>query len=73
MPISLREEAADMADNDGISFNQFICLAIAEKLTRIRRKALQAEGSPTVLPIAHNHLEQQCAASFLSDSSHPAA
>ena len=52
MPISLREEAIDAADLDGISFNQFICLALAEKLTRLRRKDAESHSPLPVSPIS---------------------
>lgn len=36
LPVSVHEQAVHNAERDGISLNQFITLAIAEKLTRIR-------------------------------------
>lgn len=35
LPISIRRQANDLAQKDGLSLNQFISLAVAEKITRL--------------------------------------
>jgi hypothetical protein len=37
LPISMRREADELARKDGLSLNQFITLAVAEKLTRMEQ------------------------------------
>jgi hypothetical protein len=39
LPHSLREEAGQIAQHEGISLNQFIGLALAEKISRIQQSA----------------------------------
>ena len=40
LPLSVREEAARLAHNDGISLNHFISLAVAEKISVMQRATL---------------------------------
>ncbi len=35
LPFSIRRQADDLAQKDGLSLNQFISLAVAEKITRL--------------------------------------
>lgn len=35
LPISMRRQAIDIAQKEGLSLNQFISLAVAEKITRL--------------------------------------
>ena len=35
LPFSIRRQANDLAQKDGLSLNQFISLAVAEKITRL--------------------------------------
>jgi len=35
LPLSMRREATTLAESEGISINQFIALAVAEKITRM--------------------------------------
>ena len=35
LPFSIRRQANDLAQRDGLSLNQFISLAVAEKITRL--------------------------------------
>ena len=35
LPYSIRRQANDLAHKDGLSLNQFISLAVAEKITRL--------------------------------------
>ncbi len=35
LPFSIRRQANDLAHKDGLSLNQFISLAVAEKITRL--------------------------------------
>ena len=37
LPFSIRRQANDLAQKDGLSLNQFISLAVAEKVTRLER------------------------------------
>jgi hypothetical protein len=37
LPFSIRRQANDLAQQDGLSLNQFISLAVAEKITRLER------------------------------------
>jgi hypothetical protein len=39
LPHSMRRQADDLAHNEGLSLNQFISLAIAEKITRLEQNA----------------------------------
>ncbi|MBV7332076.1 toxin-antitoxin system HicB family antitoxin [Chloroflexi bacterium TSY] len=43
LPISLKEAVADAAKRDGISMNQFIMLAVAEKLSAMETAHFFAE------------------------------
>lgn len=40
---TMRQQATDLAEREGISLNHFISLAVAEKITRMERT--QREGS----------------------------
>jgi hypothetical protein len=50
---SIRQQANDLAHNDGISLNHFISLAVAEKVSRMEQATLNIEQAnrkkPTVL------------------------
>ena len=35
LPLTMRHEAGDLAHREGLSLNQFISLAVAEKITRL--------------------------------------
>jgi len=35
LPLSMRRQAIDIAQREGLSLNQFISLAVAEKITRL--------------------------------------
>lgn len=37
LPHSMRKEANDLAHREGLSLNQFISLAVAEKITRLEQ------------------------------------
>jgi hypothetical protein len=43
LPLSMKEAVAQMADRDGISINQFILLAVAEKLSAMETARFFAE------------------------------
>jgi predicted HicB family RNase H-like nuclease len=43
---TLRQQANDLAHEDGISLNHFISLAIAEKIVRIEQVVLLKERNP---------------------------
>ena len=39
LPFSVRRQANDLAQRDGLSLNQFISLAVAEKITRLEHSS----------------------------------
>ena len=39
LPDSLREKASDLAEEEGISMNQLVMLAVSEKITRLDAEA----------------------------------
>jgi hypothetical protein len=39
LPVSLRQQADDLADGEGISLNQFISIAVAEKVGHMEEQA----------------------------------
>jgi hypothetical protein len=45
LPTTTRIQANELASRDGISLNQFISLAVAEKIVRLQ--STEAEASPT--------------------------
>ena len=45
LPTTTRIQASELASRDGISLNQFISLAVAEKIVRLQ--STEAEPSPT--------------------------
>lgn len=49
LPLSIREQAIDVARADGISLNHFISLAVAEKLSRMsaHKPAPAHEANPS--------------------------
>jgi hypothetical protein len=51
---SLRELAKAMADRDGISLNQFINMAVAEKIARIQE---DAKGGSRKMSLERRNLE----------------
>lgn len=42
LPVSIHDQAEKCADLEGTSLNQFITLAVAEKLVRLEHQATQA-------------------------------
>jgi hypothetical protein len=46
LPISTRRQANDLAQREGLSLNQFISLAVAEKITRLEQ-AFWLDGMST--------------------------
>jgi len=49
LPFSTRRQAIEIAQREGLSLNQFISLAVAEKITRLEHTTWpeQTNGSPT--------------------------
>lgn len=45
---TLRDKAKAIAEREGISFNHFVCLAVAEKLSRIEHEHWLKRGSPVI-------------------------
>ena len=43
---TVREKAKEIAREEGISLNHFVCLALAEKLSRIEHEHWLKRGSP---------------------------
>jgi predicted HicB family RNase H-like nuclease len=41
LPVSLREQVTEMAHAEGASVNHFICIALAEKISRMESKMAQ--------------------------------
>ncbi len=55
---SLGEAARNMAELDGISLNQFICIAIAEKISRLSAvEGLGRERSATLSANLKHHVD----------------
>jgi hypothetical protein len=52
LPLSLRRQADDLADRDGLSLNQFIAIAVTEKIARMEEqmRVQAAEASSTKPP-----------------------
>jgi hypothetical protein len=44
LPTSLRHQAVDSSQSEGVPLNHFITLAVAEKLARMERTAAPKEG-----------------------------
>lgn len=55
LPVSMRYRATDMAQREGLSLNQFISLAVAEKITRLE----QSPWLKDVSPVAISHQEER--------------
>jgi hypothetical protein len=56
LPRSLKASAKVMADRDGVSLNQFICVAVAEKVQRVDESELQpAANAEHVSDSHHSH------------------
>jgi len=53
LPISTRRQAIDIAQKEGLSLNQFISLAVAEKITRLEHTSWIEHSTSDV---AHSHL-----------------
>lgn len=49
LPVSMRYRATDMAHREGLSLNQFISLAVAEKITRLEQSPWLKEISPVAI------------------------
>lgn len=49
LPVSMRYRATDLAHQEGLSLNQFISLAVAEKITRLEQSPWLKEMSPAAL------------------------
>lgn len=46
MPTSIREQATEIAREDGTSLSHFISLAIAERIAKLERKSVQRATLP---------------------------
>jgi hypothetical protein len=47
LPRSMRQQVGELADDHSISINQFISLALAEKISRLERYFQTSEASVT--------------------------
>lgn len=47
LPLSLRRQADDLADRDGLSLNQFITVAVTEKIARIEEQMRMQANAPS--------------------------
>ena len=45
LPASMKDKAAAIAQEDGVSLNHFISIALAEKLTRVEQRKMAELGS----------------------------
>jgi predicted HicB family RNase H-like nuclease len=56
---SLAEMASTLACRDGVSLNHFICLAVAEKISRLEHDGLHSkrEGGPTSMSMEGSGLQ----------------
>ena len=50
LPLSLREQATQFAQEEGTSLNHFISLAVAERLSRIEQKRAVRVKSRELMP-----------------------
>jgi hypothetical protein len=56
LPVSMRRQAIEIAQREGLSLNQFISLAVAEKITRLEqstwleRRPPHSTNGPVALP-----------------------
>lgn len=48
LPRSMRLQASEIAQREGLSLNQFITLAVAEKITRLEQAIILWESRPAV-------------------------
>ncbi len=56
LPQSVKEEAEKLAARDGVSFNQFAAIAIAEKVASLRTASFFAERRQRADPAAFRRL-----------------
>jgi hypothetical protein len=54
LPVSMRFRAVDLAHQEGLSLNQFISLAVAEKITRLEQSPWLKDVNPFPIP----HLDE---------------
>lgn len=47
LPISMRRQATEIAQREGLSLNQFISLAVAEKITRLEQSIWFERRTPS--------------------------
>jgi len=45
---TIREQAKDIAMHEGVSLHYFVCLALAEKLSRVEHEHWLKRGSPMI-------------------------
>lgn len=45
---AVKARAREIAEREGVSFNHFVCLALAEKLSRIEHEHWLKRGKPTI-------------------------
>jgi hypothetical protein len=64
LPASIKQQASQLAHEDGTSLNHFISLAVAEKITRLEPEqvalhARQDAASRRSTSLAHDHADQR--------------
>jgi hypothetical protein len=55
LPLSLREQATQFAQEEGTSLNHFISLAVAERLSRIEQKRAARLSNQELMPAPSMH------------------
>jgi|HubBroStandDraft_5_1064220.scaffolds.fasta_scaffold37649_1 hypothetical protein len=58
LPLSMRLQANDLAHREGLSLNQFISLAVAEKITRLEHASWIREVNMPDHPLSAAHLDR---------------
>jgi hypothetical protein len=58
LPLSMRLQANDLAHREGLSLNQFISLAVAEKITRLEHASWIREVNMPDRPLSAAHLDR---------------
>lgn len=59
LPFSTRRQAIDIAQREGLSLNQFISLAVAEKITRLEHTSWPEQQAVSSARAVAHYKEQQ--------------
>lgn len=60
LPLTMRRQANDLAHREGLSLNQFVSLAVAEKITRLEH-ASWLKDVTMAQPVFGSELEERAA------------